>query len=282
MNQQNEFELPKKIPTEIDGPVIAIGDVHAHCTGLKLLLEHLKKNIPDYDNCWLVFLGDYVDRGSECKETIDFLIDLWENRPKTTFVMGNHDLAFSMFNKLIPEPFKGAFKFHKHLLSPKEYDSKMIDQENVHLQGLRYRYIYSSDSTFDSYNVPYSDNVKFQEVLPTKHKHFFRSLPWCVEHPDYIFVHAGIGYEETSLEKIKKQDLSDPRPTWLCDRLHLEAPKLFNKTIVSGHYGFSEVIFRKNRIINDTTAGETPYITAVLLPDNKVFCLEGKVEIEKN
>ncbi|MCW7470565.1 metallophosphoesterase [Leptospira kanakyensis] len=63
---------------------IAVGDIHACSTQLKELLLKLE-SIPE---ALLVFLGDYINYGTQNRETIDTLRSL--NR-KAIFLFGNHE-----------------------------------------------------------------------------------------------------------------------------------------------------------------------------------------------
>lgn len=78
------------------GRLIGIGDVHGCVRELERLVGALVPNARDR----LVFLGDYVDRGDASKQTIDFLLDLRAEFPRTVFLRGNHEgmlLAFLGF-----------------------------------------------------------------------------------------------------------------------------------------------------------------------------------------
>ncbi|KAJ5070353.1 metallophosphoesterase [Anaeramoeba ignava] len=242
--------------TQISGRVIAIGDVHSYINGLKKLFEMLEENIENFDDVWVVFLGDYIDRGPNPKETLDFLINLWENRPKTTFICGNHDLALMTFLKLIPEP---------------ENRKCIYKEEDIHL--FIHHFL-----TFKGLGAEFPKQPSLSSKFSQKYQDFYINLPWIVEHPDYVFIHSGIPNDNKSwnehIECLRKKDLSDPRPTWICDRNHLTAPEFAQKTIVSGHVEQPEVIFKQKRILVDTTGGDSENISAVLLPDNKVFCVK--------
>ncbi|KAJ5070354.1 tyrosine-protein phosphatase rlph2 [Anaeramoeba ignava] len=276
--EKREKIKKRRMKTQISGRVIAIGDVHSYINGLKKLFEMLEENIENFDDVWVVFLGDYVDRGPNPKETLDFLINLWENRPKTTFICGNHDLALMTFLKLIPEPENVDFdKIVDDYKRPWQLYSGE-NKEKMHLQGRRYPLIYSSLPTFDGLGAEFPKQPSLSSKFSQKYRDFYINLPWIVEHPDYVFIHSGIPNDNRSwdehIECLRKKDLSDPRPTWICDRNHLTAPEFAQKTIVSGHVEQPEVIFKQKRILVDTTGGENENISAVLLPDNKVFCVK--------
>ena len=64
---------------------IAIGDIHGCLEPLKILVDKL----PQKDE--LVFLGDYVDRGPESAQVIDYIKKLSKKRPCRLW-MGNHEV----------------------------------------------------------------------------------------------------------------------------------------------------------------------------------------------
>ena len=66
--------------------IIAIGDIHGQYESLVRLLQ--KINVSDVSE--FVFLGDYIDRGPDSKNVIDFLIDFSKSN-KCIFLKGNHE-----------------------------------------------------------------------------------------------------------------------------------------------------------------------------------------------
>lgn len=68
---------------------IAIGDIHGRFDLLMQLTNKLKFTLDDT----IIFLGDYIDRGSESKEVINFVMYL-QNKFRVIALKGNHeDLA---------------------------------------------------------------------------------------------------------------------------------------------------------------------------------------------
>ncbi len=67
-----------------------IGDIHGALRPLEQLVAMARTRVDA-----LVFLGDYVNRGSQSREVIDYLIALPPKWPGScTFLLGHHDLAF--------------------------------------------------------------------------------------------------------------------------------------------------------------------------------------------
>jgi len=114
---------PKLIKIERAKRVIFVGDTHGD-------LEASQKVIKDYlkEGNKIIFLGDYVDRGSFSKENLDFLLEQKEKNPEKVFLLqGNHEghriLKFS------PEQFWEG-------LSKKEYQKYSKIVENLPLAAV--------------------------------------------------------------------------------------------------------------------------------------------------
>ena len=69
---------------------IAIGDIHGCYHTLKKLLDEVKL---DKSNDILIFIGDYIDRGKNSYEVIEFLISLQDEMgiERCKCLMGNHE-----------------------------------------------------------------------------------------------------------------------------------------------------------------------------------------------
>jgi len=64
----------------------AIGDIHGCYRALKKLISSIQPDEGDE----LIFLGDYIDRGPESKEVVEYLLDLKQHM-KCVFLRGNHE-----------------------------------------------------------------------------------------------------------------------------------------------------------------------------------------------
>ena len=133
--------------------VFAIGDIHGCMDKLRSLIDKIDI---DFDHDTLVFLGDYIDRGSGSFEVVEYLIDLKKKYPKIVFLKGNHE---DMLEKYINGPDK-----YTYLLN-------------------------GGQQTLESYMKKSSSGIP---VIPHKHLKFFESLALFYETDNYIFVHAGL------------------------------------------------------------------------------------------
>ncbi len=74
--------------------IFAIGDIHGCYDRLKTLMG----KIPiDGLRDTLVFIGDYIDRGPNSVEVVDYLIQLKNRVPETIFLKGNHEDMLDKF-----------------------------------------------------------------------------------------------------------------------------------------------------------------------------------------
>lgn len=74
---------------------IVIGDIHGCYKELKSLIATLEKNRKyDKKKDRLIFLGDYIDRGSDSRKVIGFIKDLQKHNKNVIALMGNHEDMF--------------------------------------------------------------------------------------------------------------------------------------------------------------------------------------------
>lgn len=239
-----------KLASRIQGPVAVIGDVHGQIDQLVTIIEKLKKR-PDWDSRWLVFIGDLVDRGPDPRATVDLVCDLLAEHPRTTVVCGNHELAMAGALGLVPVP---------------EYAQ----------WNQRWVADYGSESTFSSYGVEHGDLAALKETLPDPHAKLLSDLPWAIEHPEFLFVHAGLDPNtpfEMQLRILRQKDFTLNRPPWLCSKSFVTGanPAGCPVAVVSGHVKVPEVKLDGKRILIDTTGGEGGDLSCVLLPERRVI-----------
>ncbi len=141
-----------------------IGDIHG-CLGMLNRLMDMIDWRPDRDR--LIFLGDYIDRGTDSKGVVDFVLVLLNKSPFVQCLQGNHESGFLDF------------------LSGGNINTFLIN---------------GGETTLKSYQ-------KDGEILiPPDHISFYKSLrPW-IELEDYYIVHAGfrpgVEIDDQSLEDL--------------------------------------------------------------------------------
>jgi serine/threonine protein phosphatase 1 len=232
------------LPAELR--IYAIGDIHGRLDLLNELLARISSDIalrptarPLY-----VFLGDYIDRGSASRETIDRLIEHGKTH-ESVFLKGNHELI--------------AIK----CLS----DRGLFDQW-LRLGGLE---------TLVSYGVPAETlaNGKqiaelqsaFHGALPQAHFRFFRDLKNSFECGDFFFAHAGVK-PNVELSRQKENDLLWIRGEFLMSKDD------FGKIIVHGHTPTREIEVGPNRINIDTGAFATGRLSCLVLEGEELSVID--------
>jgi serine/threonine protein phosphatase 1 len=232
------------LPAELR--IYAIGDIHGRLDLLDELLARISSDIalrptkrPLY-----VFLGDYIDRGSASRETIDRLIEHGKTH-ESVFLKGNHELI--------------AIK----CLS----DRGLFDQW-LRLGGLE---------TLVSYGVPAETlaNGKqiaelqsaFHGALPQAHFRFFRDLKNSFECGDFFFAHAGVK-PNVELSRQKENDL-----LWIRGEF-LTSTDDFGKIVVHGHTPTHEIEVAPNRINIDTGAFATGRLSCLVLEGEELSVID--------
>ena len=165
------------LPTQLDYPIIAVGDLHGQLGFLDRLIVKLRQQ-DVWPTARLVFLGDLVDRGPDVKGTVQRVIDLLAEKPGSTCVMGNHDFALVNATGLLGAP-----------------DDYWVD---------KYRLNYNCDATFRSYlgrepNLSEQDwheeLKRLRDAMPESHREFLASLPWLAKASGHLFLHNGLSPE---------------------------------------------------------------------------------------
>jgi serine/threonine protein phosphatase 1 len=134
--------------------IFAIGDVHGCFDKLQVLMEKIPVDLAQDT---LVFIGDYIDRGPNSIEVVDFLANLNKRQPGIIFLKGNHE-----------------------------------DMLEKYLNGTdRFTYLLNGGQrTLDSYlRKPVPSELY---PIPPDHLKFYQSLKLYYETNEYIFVHAGL------------------------------------------------------------------------------------------
>ena len=244
------------LATRIEGPVAVIGDLHGQVDQLLALIRMLQ-SLPDYDRRWIVFIGDFVDRGPDPKGVLDVVTDLLSQHPRTTCVCGNHDLAMMASLDLVSTP------------DYTNWAERWLDQ-------------YEADTTFASYGADFGALDQLRDRLPSQHGEFLRGLPWCVEHPNLLFVHAGLDPNspfEIQLRILREKDFTLSRPPWLCSKalVNSDGPRDCPLVVVSGHVRVPQVVIRERRILVDTTGGVKGELSGLLWPEKRVVTSAGAV-----
>ncbi len=201
-----------------------IGDIHGEITKLKSLMTQLTS----IDK--LIFIGDYINKGENSKQTLDFLIYI-SKKYHAIFLMGNHEYYWLKYIK------NG---FHK---------------EKLLKYGL---------STLEDFKIPLKD-VFHTIYLP--YKSFFDNLKSYYQTESYFISHSGVNlkYINSKLEDIPDEAFLFERYDFIRYQ-----NKFQNKIMIFGHTAFAYPYIDDVKIGIDTSAvyGTSNSLTAYCLEEN--------------
>lgn len=199
--------------TNSEQPIIAIPDLHGQLKHAEALYSFIRKQGLLNDHR-LVFLGDYLDRGPQSKELIDFCIQLQSEGH--IFLAGNHEYVL---NKVLNSPPQTCLYWLSRWL--RNYECQMLEG-----YGLDYRDLVDQ-------KTPEAAISLLDKAIPASHSDFLFQLPLFYEDPKHIFVHAGI-LPNVPWENQRDQ-FSDVPPQLFSRSLAFSVNMFTNKRVVSGH-----------------------------------------------
>jgi len=222
--------------------VYAVGDVHGCMDRLAALHEMIAEDIAERPaaRTTLVHLGDYVDRGTDSAQVIDWLI----NRPPVPAdtiinLMGNHE-------QMMLAAVAGA-----------DAEAASLWLTNGGADSLL--------SWGVSRSVP---PAEWASRIPLQHLIFLRDLTICHRVGPYLFVHAGI-QPGVPLDRQTRHDMIWIREPFLSSRADHGA------VIVHGHTPKRQPLVQPNRIAIDTGAVLGGALTCLVLEGDKLAFLQS-------
>jgi serine/threonine protein phosphatase 1 len=226
--------------------IYAIGDIHGRVDLFDSLAETIRQDAldQDYETCFAVFLGDYVDRGPNSAQVLDRLA-----------------------SQAFPTPFVALRGNHEAVMLEFLEDENVLDKWR-HFGGVE---------TLASYNVDVSDVMRgrgfkaaqqaLRRTLPSSHLAFLEGTRLSYTIGDYFFCHAGVR-PGIALDAQEPRDL-----LWIRDEF-LTSSQRFSKRIVHGHNPAETAELLPNRINADTGAYATNVLTAVVLQESDTRILD--------
>lgn len=222
--------------------VYAVGDIHGRLDLARKMHDLIRADAESLEGLRkvVVYLGDYIDRGTESREVVDFLIDEPLLGFENVYLRGNHEDSLLKFLK--DTSIGPAWMF------------------------------YGGDATLYSYGVSLPGAIRDQRALDQiqaylkrnlseRHLDFFNSLQYYHVEGDYYFVHAGVA-PGLPLDEQDQQDMM-----WIREEF-LGSTHNFGKVIVHGHTISPVPDIRANRIGIDTGAFSTGVLTCLVLQDD--------------
>ncbi|WP_339138814.1 MAG: metallophosphoesterase family protein [Candidatus Electrothrix sp. GW3-4] len=209
-----------------------IGDIHGCLTSLQSLLKLVDKEADTF-----VFLGDYIDRGSESKEVVECILNFKKKHRNVITLLGNHEIMLTNYLR--------------------GYDDGTFMRAG-------------GKETLVSYGIkPKTKPEKVAKLFPEEHMNFFRELALLWENEHGIYVHAGIEPGVHLTRQVSSYCL------WARDEF-IRTPYKFSKPIIFGHTVFREPLVQENKIGIDTGAVYGGKLTALLLPEKRFISVNGE------
>ena len=214
----------------------AIGDIHGRLDLLVDLLDQVERDNASRRpaKTWLIFLGDFVDRGPDSRGVIELLQSRPPGFARPVFIKGNHE------------------EFFIRVLGGEE--DTVVDWLT-----------YGGYQCCESYGVSqgWTLNATAQEIVdrlrasvPRSHRDFLEHLADSFQFGDYLFVHAGIR-PGVPLHSQSSKDLRWIREGFLEDRTD------HGVVVVHGHTIVDTPEEHPNRIALDTGAYRSGVLTAL-------------------
>ena len=213
----------------------------------KIKPEIILKDCAGFDGTKaVVYLGDYIDRGSQSKQVLDLLIEQPLADFESVHLLGNHEHAMLDF-----------------LRNPAGIGTAWLG-----FGGQVTCLSYGIDPGRIMMNTDLEQLCEeLSEKLPQSHLDFLNSMPLTHIEGSYYFVHAGI----RPGEPIEDQETGDL--LWIREEF-THSRRRHEYIIVHGHTISMEVESLPNRIGIDTGAYQTGMLTALVLEGSEQRLLQ--------
>jgi serine/threonine protein phosphatase 1 len=232
--------------------IYAVGDVHGRLDLLDPLLEQIRLDAAVGDvqgRPVLVFVGDYVDRGTESRGVIERVIGLAQAGDfEVRALKGNHEEAVLAF---LDDPGFGATWCEQG------------GAQTLASYGVAAPLLRTSAAAWGR------ARDAFAEALPPEHLAFLTGLELMAVYGDYVFVHAGVR-PGAPLSAQREQDL-----LWIRQEF-LNSDQPFEKIVVHGHTPTEAAFVGEHRIGIDTGAYATGVLTAIRLEDGERRLIQSR------
>ncbi len=233
--------------------LIAIGDIHGQ---RELLLELIGLIGPTADD-QLVFLGDYIDRGPQTPQVLDWLIDFKALYPQTVLLRGNHEQMLLDALRDIADCQRTNNGWLEKMFA---FGSSFLPESAeffIACGGLE---------TLLAYHplVDEFDPLGAFASIPQRHIDLLRATDFYYLQGQFLFVHAGVDPEDPFGENSHQSLIWERRPLWV-DRPGWEW------VVVHGHTPVREPFFGRLEVALDTGAGHHGRLTACDLLTNRIW-----------
>jgi serine/threonine protein phosphatase 1 len=227
--------MPHTEPMLPDGlRVYAIGDIHGRFDLLQAMAERIEADLraAPVPRSVEIFLGDYVDRGPQSRDVVEWLIETPPLTDERICLLGNHE----------------DMLLHA-LADPSEVTLWLYNGGEATLASYGVQFVPASLAALHATCVA---------AIPPSHHAFLAGLPRSAEFGSYLFVHAGVD-PDRPLNDQDPQDL-----VWIREPF-LSSDADFGRIVVHGHTPVDAPDIRSNHINIDTGAVFSGRLTCLVL-----------------
>lgn len=224
--KHNEIKIPNQYRC------IVISDIHSHLDRFIQLLKEVNYCLDDY----LIILGDFIEKGNQALEMIDYLMKLQAKSNRVYVLLGNCEYAI------------------EKIVTNESYASHIVHYLNhVGKGGLIRQSLSALQIDFHQFSPIYLQNI-LKDYLKPCFK-YFKTLPTSLKLNNFIFVHAGIE---------KRQDWRNSSLSSLIEmRTFLQDGHCLDEYVVVGHLPTSNQ--HENKINNDI----------IIDHEKRIICIDG-------
>jgi serine/threonine protein phosphatase 1 len=193
-----------------------IGDIHGRTEPLQRLLATISPGKGDF----VVFLGDYIDRGPDSRGVVETLIQYRDaSHANVRFLKGNHEAAMLCS---LNDPCRHTWIVGMEgLATVRSYSESVASQFDSTMSDL-------GPALFEQrLPLPYDNLVR---AMPDSHIAFLRGLLPYFRSPDVVCVHAGVSASYRGVESEVEESLLWGVRDWWRDYRS-------GDTIAYGHWG---------------------------------------------
>jgi serine/threonine protein phosphatase 1 len=220
--------------------IYAVGDVHGRADLLMGMLAQIQDHVahlPPNTRTEVVMLGDYIDRGSQSAQVLDLLSIGVVPTLRLRCLRGNHE---TMMIAALQDP-----------------HCALVDRWLLN----------GGVETLASYGLRRDQVAMLDQVLPSLHRRFLKSLASSYSCGGYFFVHAGVDPRQplTAQNEEALMWIRDPFLTHQGD---------FGQVVVHGHTIVEAPQALPNRIAVDTGAYRSQRLSCAVLHGDRVSFLQ--------
>jgi serine/threonine protein phosphatase 1 len=237
---------------------IVVGDIHGNAAALSDLLGKIARVLTSADT--VVFVGDYIDRGSDTKNCVDQILHFRDTGPAAVIALGgsHEDWLLRTYRD---------YTRHSWILGMEAFDT--IRSYSPDAEGHLRRELERAGLGLVTGRVHIPYDVFFSRV-PSRHVDFFQNLqPFC-RTSDAVCVHGGIDPRGGDVEEQDRETL-----LWGTD--DFPAQYRGKDLIVYGHANnavFNGAGWPEPNVFDGTIGIDTiahGVLTAIRLPDRRIF-----------